>query len=41
LGAFKWKVLDVEYTLNDTPPAPPELVTRVIGQFRKAGCQAR
>jgi pyruvate formate lyase activating enzyme len=41
LGAFKWKALDVEYTLNDTPAAPPELVTRVIGQFREAGCQAR
>jgi len=41
LGAFKWKALGVEYTLNDTPPASPELVARVIGQFRDAGCNAR
>lgn len=41
LGAFKWKALGVDYPLNDTPPAPPELVARVIGQFRDAGCQAR
>ena len=41
LGAFKWKELGVEYVLNDTPPAPPELVARVIGQFRAAGCKAR
>jgi pyruvate formate lyase activating enzyme len=41
LGAFKWKALGVEYTLNDTPPASPELVARVIGQFRDAGCKAR
>ncbi len=41
LGAFKWKALGVEYTLNDTPPAAPDLVARVIGQFRDAGCRAR
>ncbi len=41
LGAFKWKALGVEYTLNDTPPAAPDLVARVIGQFRDAGCKAR
>lgn len=41
LGAFKWKALNLEYTLADTPPAPPELVARVIGQFRAAGCHCR
>jgi pyruvate formate lyase activating enzyme len=41
LGAFKWKALGLEYTLDATPPAPPELVARVIRQFRDAGCNAR
>ena len=41
LGAFKWKALKMDYTLVDTPPAPPELVARVIAQFRAAGCNAR
>ena len=41
LGAFKWKALGMDYTLENTPPAPPELVARVIGQFRDAGCNAR
>jgi len=41
LGAFKWKALGLEYKLEHTPAAPPELVARVIGQFQAAGCQAR
>ena len=41
LGAFKWKALGMTYTLENTPPAPPELVARVLGQFRDAGCNAR
>jgi pyruvate formate lyase activating enzyme len=41
LGAFKWKSLALDYTLANTPPASPELVARVIGQFRQAGCNAR
>jgi pyruvate formate lyase activating enzyme len=41
LGAFKWKALNLEYTLDQTPAAPPELVARVIGQFKAAGCNAR
>jgi pyruvate formate lyase activating enzyme len=41
LGAFKWQKLGLEYALGDTPPASPELVTRVLGQFRDAGCNAR
>ncbi|MGE3310255.1 MAG: pyruvate formate-lyase-activating protein [Limisphaerales bacterium] len=39
LGAFKWKALGQEYPLDRTPPASPELVARVIGQFRDAGCR--
>ena len=41
LGAFKWKELGLEYQLADTPSASPELLARVIGQFRDAGCSAR
>jgi len=41
LGTFKWKELGQKYDLADTPPAPPELLLRVLGQFRDAGCNAR
>ena len=41
LGAFKWKELGQKYELADTPPAGPELLARVLGQFRDAGCNAR
>ena len=41
LGSFKWKELGLEYQLENTPPATPELVERVLGQFRAAGCNAR
>jgi pyruvate formate lyase activating enzyme len=41
LGAFKWKALGLDYPLADTPPASPELLARVLGQFRDAGCNAR
>jgi pyruvate formate lyase activating enzyme len=41
LGAFKWKALGLEYTLANTPQAPPDLVARVIRQFQDAGCNAR
>jgi pyruvate formate lyase activating enzyme len=41
LGAFKWKSLGLEYRLGDTPPASAQLVERVLGQFRAAGCNAR
>jgi pyruvate formate lyase activating enzyme len=41
LGAFKWKTLGLAYALTDTPQAEPQLVARVIGQFRDAGCNAR
>ena len=41
MGAFKWKAMNLEYKLDDTPSAPPELTKRVIEQFRAAGCNAR
>jgi pyruvate formate lyase activating enzyme len=41
LGSFKWKELGLQYQLADTPAASPELVARVLGQFRDAGCNAR
>jgi len=41
LGTFKWKALGLEYQLADTPPAGPELLARVLGQFCDAGCNAR
>ena len=41
MGAFKWKALGFDYKLIDTPTAGRELVDRVIGQFRAAGCRVR
>jgi len=41
LGAFKWKELGLDYQLTDTPPASPDLIARVLSQFRDAGCNAR
>jgi pyruvate formate lyase activating enzyme len=41
LGAFKWKSMKLEYKHADTPPAAADLVSRVIEQFRAAGCRAR
>jgi pyruvate formate lyase activating enzyme len=41
LGAFKWKAMNLPYRHADTPPPPPELLKRVIEQFRHAGCRAR
>jgi pyruvate formate lyase activating enzyme len=41
LGSFKWKELELEYELAETPPASRELVERVHGQFRDAGCNVR
>ena len=41
LGAYKWKELGLDYQLAETPPCPPELLARVIDQFRAAGCNAR
>jgi pyruvate formate lyase activating enzyme len=41
LGTFKWEKLGLAYTLGDTPQATPQLVDRVLTQFRDAGCHAR
>ena len=41
LGAFKWKAMQLEYRHVDTPTPTPDLVERVLEQFRAAGCRAR
>jgi pyruvate formate lyase activating enzyme len=41
MGEFKWKSLGLEYKHANTEPPTRDLVNRVIGQFRDAGCQAR
>src|SRR5262249_16093297 len=38
---FKWKAMKLEYKHANTPPPTPELVNRIIEQFRAAGCRAR
>ncbi len=41
-AGFTLRVNEVlSYQLADTPPAPPDLIARVLGQFRDAGCNAR
>ena len=41
MGEFKWKSLGLEYKLANIEPPTKQLVNRVIGQFRDAGCRAR
>jgi pyruvate formate lyase activating enzyme len=41
LGAFKWKAMKLDYKHANTPPPSSALVSRVIEQFRTAGCRAR
>ncbi len=41
MGSFKWKAMGLEYKEADTQPPSRDLVNRVIGQFRDAGCNAR
>jgi pyruvate formate lyase activating enzyme len=41
MGSFKWKAMGLEYKHLNTPPAGRNLVNRVIGQFRDAGCRVR
>lgn len=41
LGAFKWKAMGLEYKHEHTQAPTPDLVGRVIGQFRDAGCRVR
>jgi pyruvate formate lyase activating enzyme len=41
LGAFKWKAMNLEYQHVDTQRPKPELISRVLEQFRAAGCRVR
>jgi pyruvate formate lyase activating enzyme len=41
LGAFKWKAMGLDYKHANTEPPARQLVDRVLGQFRAAGCHAR
>ncbi len=41
MGAFKWTAMGLDYKHNDTQPPSRDLVNRVIGQFRDAGCNVR
>jgi pyruvate formate lyase activating enzyme len=41
LGAFKWKAMGIDYVHADTQPPTRELIDRVLGQLRDAGCRAR
>ena len=41
LGSFKWKAMGLEYQHANTEPPTPDLIQRVIGQFKDAGCNAR
>jgi pyruvate formate lyase activating enzyme len=41
MGEFKWKAMGLDYKHYDTAPPTRELINRVIGQFRDAGCNAR
>ena len=41
LGAFKWKAMGLDYPEAQTQSPTPELMARVLGQFRDAGCNVR
>jgi pyruvate formate lyase activating enzyme len=41
MGAFKWKAMGLPYIHENTPSPTPDLIERVIGQFREAGCNVR
>jgi pyruvate formate lyase activating enzyme len=41
LGSFKWKAMNLDYKNADTPTPTPDLIGRVIEQFRAAGCRVR
>jgi pyruvate formate lyase activating enzyme len=41
LGAFKWKAMGLDYKLDHTPAPTPDLIERVMEQFRAAGCRVR
>jgi pyruvate formate lyase activating enzyme len=41
LGGFKWNAMKLEYKEANTTVPTPDLVNRVLDQFRAAGCRAR
>lgn len=41
LGEFKWKAMKLDYKHFATPTPTPDLINRVIQQFRTAGCNVR
>jgi pyruvate formate lyase activating enzyme len=41
LGAFKWKAMQLDYKNNATQAPTPDLIERVLTQFRDAGCHVR
>jgi pyruvate formate lyase activating enzyme len=41
LGAFKWMAMKLEYKHVNTAAPTPDLIKRVIDQFKAAGCRAR
>ena len=41
LGAFKWKAMKLDYKHVNTPTPTPDLINRVLEQFRAAGCRIR
>jgi pyruvate formate lyase activating enzyme len=41
LGSFKWKLMHLPYQHFDTKAPSADLISRVIDQFRSAGCRAR
>jgi pyruvate formate lyase activating enzyme len=41
MGAFKWHAMGLPYVHETTSTPTPDLIGRVIGQFRCAGCNVR
>jgi pyruvate formate lyase activating enzyme len=41
MGAFKWEAMKLPYKHADTRPPTPDLIKRVLDQFRDAGCNVR
>ena len=41
MGAFKWKAMNLEYKHENTERPTPEVINRVLEQFRAAGCRVR
>lgn len=41
MGAFKWKAMGLPYLHETTSTPTPDLISRVIGQFRASGCNVR